>query len=95
MVYSERPIGLIEKLMVPVGLCGYSLYLVHHPYLRWLLKTFPSLWTGHSALWVLGILPWLMLAPILVFSWLYYYFIENGSIAFGKRLWTKAHPNLL
>jgi peptidoglycan/LPS O-acetylase OafA/YrhL len=86
--HAAPPISLVERLLIPLGLCSYSLYLLHQPYLLFLSNRFPVLWTGDSVAWVWTALPLLTLAPIFLISFGYYKLIESGSIEIGKKLWT-------
>jgi peptidoglycan/LPS O-acetylase OafA/YrhL len=80
-----------ERWLVPVGLCSYSIYLWHHPFimpiLSWLPPTgFASTLTGK---WTLGLL--LCSTVIFVMSWLLYNTVER----FGVRMGAYVRPAVL
>jgi peptidoglycan/LPS O-acetylase OafA/YrhL len=86
-IRAIRPVGGTEGILISVGLCSYSLYLLHQPYLLYVFHHFPNLWIDASDIRVWLVLPWLTLAPILLVSFGYHRLIESGSIEIGKRLW--------
>jgi len=72
-----------SKSMIAVGLCSYSIYLIHQPYLNNLLHFFDIISQKH-AVRLLNVIP----AFIVVFliSWALYQFVELPSVALGKKL---------
>jgi len=70
------------KLMVALGLCSYSFYLIHQPYLDKMLIFFGGTLT--SGLRLAAVLP--VFAIIFILSYILYRVVEMPSIAFGKSL---------
>ena len=80
----------LARCFVTIGLCSYSIYLIHLPFLRELMGVFNlTHYSVHSGMVkYLNILPKPLFAFLIVFliSYSMYVFIEQKSIAFGKRL---------
>jgi peptidoglycan/LPS O-acetylase OafA/YrhL len=75
-----------ERLLIPVGLCSYSVYLLHEPCIAPALRAVHG-WLETAppfAVWVAA--PTVIFAPILTVSWLYYRWVEIGSVEAGHRL---------
>jgi peptidoglycan/LPS O-acetylase OafA/YrhL len=84
---AHGPLGRLERALIPVGLCSYSLYLFHQPYLGAVVHA-ASAWlrtAPHLVIWLA--IPAALFVPLGAFCWGYYRWVECGSIATGKRLW--------
>ncbi|WP_259014263.1 acyltransferase family protein [Emticicia fluvialis] len=85
---QEDPFFLkpLFRVLAGIGICSYSLYLIHQPYLFDLLKHL-----GHFK-FVMVHLVASPLAALLIFTILaygLYQFVELPSVELGKRLWKK------
>jgi len=72
-----------SKCIIVVGLCSYSIYLIHQPYLRNMIDFFGR-FAGGTSFRMAAVIP----AFLIVFavSYLLYRFIELPSISIGKSL---------
>lgn len=82
---SPRPMGQMERALIPLGLCSYSLYLWHQPLLPLLHTTFQAHGLSNR-LWA----DWLIFFPISFallagFAYLHYLTVERASIRIGRR----------
>lgn len=78
-----------ERRVAPIGLCSYSIYLFHIPLITlWdrglsgvgVNLTYPPIWLAtHIACF----------AAVVALCWLSYRYLEEGSAAYGARLWRK------
>lgn len=92
MLYYEKPLGFLGRNIFNklgfLGLCSYSIYLIHQPYLGNLLSYFDpgtafviiDRFTGIGLSW----------AIIILISFMMYKMLELKSIAFGQRLRAKS-----
>jgi len=88
-LHARRPLALAERILVPVGLCSYSLYLLHQPCIAPVLRAMRA-WMDvapPAVIWV--VIPAGLFVPILALSWLCYRWVELGSIETGRRLWER------
>ncbi|SDE03403.1 Peptidoglycan/LPS O-acetylase OafA/YrhL, contains acyltransferase and SGNH-hydrolase domains [Mucilaginibacter pineti] len=74
--------NILSKFLISTGLCSYSFYLIHQPFLEQLLGVF-GLWSG-SRLHILSIVPAFL--SILFISYILYATIEKSSIRLGYKL---------
>ena len=81
-----RPLARVERALVPLGLCSYSFYLLHEPGIAPALRAMgPWFHTAPAAI-VWAAVPAAMFSLTFAVSWLYYRWVERGSIGFGRRL---------
>jgi peptidoglycan/LPS O-acetylase OafA/YrhL len=75
--------NFLEKILLVVGLCSYSIYLWHQVLIEPLLNQIQNILSYNNAL---ATHIYAMLVFILVFfaAYLYYYFVEKHSIKIGK-----------
>lgn len=81
----RTPLAWWERALVPVGLCSYSLYLVHEPLLELFFNGLGSALrtTPGWVVWVPLLL--VFFGAVLVVSQLYYRLVETPSIRAGHR----------
>ena len=89
---ARGPLWRIERWLVPVGLCSYSLYLFHQPWLGACVACVArvSAWIDAApalAVWVA--LPAMLFVPLFLFCHGYYRWVECRSLEIGKRLWAR------
>jgi peptidoglycan/LPS O-acetylase OafA/YrhL len=84
---DQRPLGLLEQLLAPIGICSYSLYMYHgfaiHEFPFRLINSPVATW---SPWWELTYGTLFGLACTLAFSWLSYRYTEKTSEKFGADL---------
>jgi peptidoglycan/LPS O-acetylase OafA/YrhL len=90
-IHVRREPWRVEKLLIPVGLCSYSLYLLHQPLLAPLLEAIHR-WIPRSAnhwadLTVTGVL---LLVLLTLIAWASFRWIETSGIKMGHRLSSRA-----
>jgi peptidoglycan/LPS O-acetylase OafA/YrhL len=83
-LFSKRPFNLLEKMLVPIGLCSYSIYLWHQPLLGRVLYWLHKCGLPESAVADFAMLP-LVVAVIITLGFLSYKLIELPGINFGRR----------
>jgi peptidoglycan/LPS O-acetylase OafA/YrhL len=85
-IHLKRPSTRFERLITPIGLCSYSLYLLHQPLLS------PLLHAAHR--WLhLPAIHWLdetmtavlILAVLTGLAWVSFHFIETPGVKIGHR----------
>ena len=78
--------SLLERALVPLGLCSYSFYLLHYPFIRDLLHRIPVATTWPEPWHAIVVFP---IAFLLLFavSWLSYHLLERTSNRLGRILW--------
>lgn len=81
----RRPLAWWERALVPVGLCSYSLYLVHEPLLELLFNGLGATLLTTPAWVVWGPLPAAFFGAVLVIGRLYFRFVEGPGIRLGHR----------
>ncbi len=86
-LHVQKPLFRLERWLVPLGLCSYSVYLFHQPYLGWVVKRTAPWQESAGAIPVWLLWPLLAFGPLLLGCWLYYRWIERTSITTGRRLW--------
>lgn len=88
-IFSHRPFSWLEKMLIPIGLCSYSIYLWHQPLLgralHWLHQLCGLSQTPAPSL---GAMPLVVVAMIII-GWVSYKLIELPGIELGKRLQQK------
>jgi peptidoglycan/LPS O-acetylase OafA/YrhL len=92
-VYLHREGGLsrVGRVLTLVGVCSYSLYLIHQPFLGFFVRFLASIGIRHPvAQVVLGFPIYTVLATL--GAWLSYVAIEQGGVRLGKRLSTALRP---
>jgi peptidoglycan/LPS O-acetylase OafA/YrhL len=85
-IHVRRPAMRWERAVIPIGLCSYSLYLLHQPLLGPLLNAMHR-WLHLPAIhWVdLTFIAVLMLGVLVAISWLSYRWIETPGTKLGHR----------
>jgi len=71
------------KILTVIGICSYSIYLIHQPFLGQMIAFLLPWWKGSLGLMVKGTLAFIILFFI---SYGMYVFIEQPAIAFGVKL---------
>jgi len=89
-LFSRNSFGRWEKMLVPVGLCSYSIYLWHQPLLGRALYWLHKFGLPQTPTASLAVLPVVMLAMIIV-GFVSYKLVELPGINFGRRLLAKKH----
>ena len=87
-LFSKRSFGRWERMLVPVGLCSYSIYLWHQPLLGRALHWLDKLGLPPTPVATLALLPVVVLLMILL-GFASYKFLELPGIALGKKLFKK------
>jgi peptidoglycan/LPS O-acetylase OafA/YrhL len=82
-LYSPLPFSWLEKRMVPIGVCSYSIYLWHQPLLDFTLHELQKFGLPQTPMASLAALPVILLAMILL-GFVSYKLIELPSITIGK-----------
>lgn len=88
-LWRERDESFWERLLVPLGLCSYSLYLLHYPFIRDLLHRIPVA-QGLPEPWHAMVVFPLALALLFAVAYASYMILERGSIRLGRILWPPA-----
>ena len=85
VVWSERPLSMVEKPLIYLGICSYSFYLFHQPLLEIMVRKFKVLASAGPAITALCAGPVIF---ILLFgiSTAIYHAVERPSMEFGRRL---------
>jgi peptidoglycan/LPS O-acetylase OafA/YrhL len=86
-LHAQTPLFRVERWLVPLGLCSYSVYLFHQPYLGWVVKWTAQWQESAGAIPVWLLLPIVAFGPLLLGCWLYYRWVERTSITTGRRIW--------
>jgi peptidoglycan/LPS O-acetylase OafA/YrhL len=88
-LFSAKPFSRWEKMMVPVGLCSYSIYLFHQPLLGRVLHWLHQLvGLPETRIATLAVLPVVVLAMVFV-GFIFYKLVELPGEALGKRLYNR------
>ncbi len=82
----------LVKILSVLGICSYSFYLIHFPYMYGLFDYFNFLGLSEKSVLV-KIIPTFLV--IFMISYSYYLFIEQTSIKFGKGFLDKIKRNLV
>lgn len=78
--------GILVRFVSLIGICSYSMYLIHQPYLNELFNFFPIL---KAEKWKYYILPFKIIPVFLIIfliSYSLYVFVEKPSTYFGQKL---------
>jgi len=89
-IWNSKPLTKLEKLLVPVGLSSYSIYLFHGIMFEVFDWVHQHVYRPSPYFDFVVALPVVFLI-ILLPCWLSYRFIELGSIRLGNWLWGKTH----
>ena len=81
----EKGVNWLESCLVPVGLCSYSLYLLHYPLIPMVAKHLRRIALFKTELGLLGAAP-IAILILTAISFAAYVTIEKGSIAAGRYL---------
>jgi peptidoglycan/LPS O-acetylase OafA/YrhL len=95
-VWSAKPLNAMERMLVPVGLCSYSLYLWHQPLITIALNQAHRLGVHSPA--ALLLIALVMFMPIYALSWILYLLVEQRVNDLGKALVRsdkRTHPQVL
>jgi peptidoglycan/LPS O-acetylase OafA/YrhL len=87
-LFSAIPIGRLGKILVPVGLCSYSIYLWHQPLVGRFQHWFHKFGIPVSSGSTVAVLPLVVLVMIIL-GFASYKLIEQPGISLGKRLYRK------
>jgi peptidoglycan/LPS O-acetylase OafA/YrhL len=87
-LFSKKPLNRFEKIIVPVGLCSYSIYLWHQPLLGRVLYWLHKIGLPQTPIANLAVLPVVVLVMIIL-GFISYKLIELPSIGLGKKLYRK------
>ncbi len=88
-LWHERDEKLWERLLVPLGLCSYSLYLLHYPLIPELLHRIP-LAQGMPEPWHSIVVFPIAFALLFAAAYASYFILERGSNRLGRILWPPA-----
>lgn len=77
----------LSKSIIAIGLCSYSLYLIHQPYMNNLVNFFTIFSKKHSYLMILNIIPVFIVLYFISYS--LYKLIELPSIEIGNNIRSK------
>lgn len=83
----------LPKAFAVIGLCSYSIYLIHQPYLGSMLAFFDPLPLGPSIFKLLKLIPVALI--IFLVSYTMYLWIELKSVSFGKTFQKKLSNSTL
>jgi len=84
-LHRRTPLAWWERALVPVGLCSYSLYLVHEPLLELLFNGYGAALRTAPAWVVWGVLQAAFFAAVLAVSRLFYHLVEVPSTRVGQQ----------
>jgi peptidoglycan/LPS O-acetylase OafA/YrhL len=84
-LHREKGANWLERSLVPVGLCSYSLYLLHYPLIPIVAKQLRRIALFNTDLGLLGAAP-IAILILTAISFVAYLTIEKGSIAAGRCL---------
>jgi peptidoglycan/LPS O-acetylase OafA/YrhL len=87
-LFSKKPFSRWERMLVPVGLCSYSIYLWHQPLLGRVLYWLHKLGLPQTPIASLAVLPVVVLVMITL-GFISYKLVELPGINLGKRLYKK------
>jgi len=87
-IRNQRPLNHVEKALLPIGLCSYSIYLFHCVIFQWFDWIHRHLYSALPFVDLTITLVALFLL-ILVPSWLSYRYLELGSVQLGHWLWQR------
>jgi peptidoglycan/LPS O-acetylase OafA/YrhL len=89
-LWRDKGENLLERLLVPLGLCSYSLYLLHYPFVPDLLHRLPIA-RGLNEPWHAIVLFPIAFAILFAAAYVSYLTLERGSIRVGRILWPTTH----
>ncbi|HEV8184352.1 MAG TPA: acyltransferase [Chthoniobacterales bacterium] len=81
----EKAVGVVERWLVPLGLCSYSFYLIHYPLVRIIAEALRSTGNFDNPALLICSAP-VGIITIGLISFVAYLIVERGSIALGRRL---------
>jgi peptidoglycan/LPS O-acetylase OafA/YrhL len=87
-IYVKGNLLLIEKMLIPLGLCSYSFYLWHQPILMALNKMFVRFESMVPTWGFFIIYLFISFTTIFMLSWILYKTIETGTRKWG---WKSSH----
>ena len=85
VIWSERPLSIVEKPLIYLGICSYSFYLFHQPLLVLMVRQFRVATNAGPAVAALSCGPVIFLI-LLVLSLAIYHAIERPSMELGRKL---------
>jgi peptidoglycan/LPS O-acetylase OafA/YrhL len=89
-LWRDKGENLLERLLVPLGLCSYSLYLLHYPFVPDLLHRLPVA-HGLAEPWHAIVIFPIAFAILFAAAYASYLTLERGSIRLGRILWPTTH----
>ena len=89
--YLRRPraLTLLEKALVPIGICSYSFYLFHFPLIGRMGFWFRRAGVPDSMVWNAILYSVVILSGLIALSWISFKLLEKPGIACGKSLWAR------
>jgi len=81
-------LGRLGRILSLIGICSYSLYLIHQPFMYEYKAALDQLGFRHPGLQVILGFPLYAMAAILA-AWVMYVTVERGGIRVGKWLLAK------
>ncbi len=84
-LHQQRPPTLLEKALLPIGLCSYSFYLLHQP----LIEAIRWFFAGTSPLFQFTLGTAIILVPTLFIAWWSYRLIETPFARWGGNLYKR------
>ncbi len=85
-LWREEQESVWERFFVPLGLCSYSLYLLHYPFIPELLRRLPIA-QGMPEPWHAIIVFPIAFALLFGAAYASYLIVERGSSRLGRKLW--------
>ena len=90
-LYRERAVSWMEWWLVPIGLCSYSLYLLHYPLIPLVAEQIRHLAHLKTELQMLAAVP-AGIVILTAISFIAYFTIERGSIVVGRYIRNRQRP---
>jgi peptidoglycan/LPS O-acetylase OafA/YrhL len=83
---TSKLVAALSKFVALVGICSYSIYLIHQPFLKEIIGFFSFHQTNRL---ILGVAVVPAFGLIFGLGWLSYQFLEKPSIAWGSRFYRR------
>jgi peptidoglycan/LPS O-acetylase OafA/YrhL len=82
-------VPLYEKLLIQIGICSYSIYLIHQPFLNKLIQTFDFLGLSKKHYLFYAFNVSLVFLLLFLISYSLFVFLEVPSIRLGENLYKR------